>query len=71
MHDGVENEIAQHQPVGSRQAIHREIRIAGEVEHQLPLPQFRPQPDKSLLGELADLEMPSFKAVAVGSHLLE
>src|SRR5258708_24526177 len=56
----IENEVAEHQPVGPRQTIHDEIGLTRDIERNSPLAPFRPQPDQHLLVKLAEIEVPPF-----------
>ena len=69
--DRIEKEIGQHLPKGTRIAVHREVRLAIDVEPQVVFRQSRPQIRQDVRGELAEIKLASIEIASINGDLLE
>ena len=67
----IEEQVGQNLPVGTGITVHREIGLAVDRQRQTVLPQSRPQTQRHLLGQIAEVKGALVAVVAVGGHLLE
>src|SRR6516164_1934529 len=71
MRHRVEEQVGQHLAVGTRIAVHDQVRLTIDVERQVALAQAWPQSHHNLLGQIGQIERPLIRVVAVGGNLLE
>ena len=71
MRDRIEKQVGQDLPVGAGIAVHRQIRLALNIQAHAVLRQRRPKANGELLGQIAEVERSQVGIISVCRHLLE